>query len=71
MQQRSIAIFILATLAGFGCGSKNQSGTKSPGVIEQAANDVEQEIDHADETVDNVGEDVSEAAEDVEEKIVD
>lgn len=71
MQQRRIAILILATLAGFGCGSKNQSGTRSPGVIEQAANDVEQEIDHADETVDNVGEDVSDAAEEVESKIVD
>lgn len=71
MQQRRLTILILATLAGFGCGSKNQGGTKSPGVIESAANDVEQEVDHAGETVDNVGEDVSEAAEDVEAKVVD
>jgi len=70
VQHGRIAILLLGALtAGFGCGSKNTGGSKSPNVVEQVAGDVEHEVDQADETVEKVGEDVGGAAEDVVEKV--
>jgi hypothetical protein len=69
VQQQRLAILLFATLAGLACGSKNTSGTKPPGVIDQVANDVETEVDGAEQTADTVGEDVSDGAEEVVDKV--
>ena len=63
VQRGCITLLLFVGLAGFGCGSKNAGGSKSPNVVEQVASDVEHEVDQADETADEVGEDVSDAAE--------
>jgi hypothetical protein len=66
MQRHAITIaFVAVSLVGLGCGSKNASGSKSPNVIEQIANDVEHEADQADETAEKTGDDVEGAADDV------